>query len=497
MWLRLDGPPLPRPLMLAAVYLPPYRSKYGCKSPADLADYFTLLGDEVAAAASVPGGADILVGGDLNAHTGSLQDSADHSALLQAALDDDSGELLLPCAALATAVEAPRRASSCTAAVCEQGRAVLHFCESTGMLIANGRVQGDLQGSPTFHSGAVIDYLLTSPGLFMQAAELRVLEPVPEYQQHRPLELRLAPAASQPGGTADQRADPESEGCGPPPTFAAPLRLTPDGLSSFANELAQPATAAALQHLAATASNDPLLAASQLHSVIYDTAAAVFPTASTAPRLPHSSTSTSRQLRRRHQPWFDAECEAARQRIRLQMQASVTSGQPSHLAAEALRVVGNRYTRLRRRKAAGWQRRQGKALLQLQRTDSRAFYKRWKQQHPDNPIDARTWLRHFVNLQLKRKFKPTRRRASPSSPSSPAPAADPDCDPPSPPPDPTLDSDITPADVAASLRKLSPSSASLGPLKAALIQAGRDALTPVLARLFTAVFRAGCFPPLT
>lgn len=28
-----------------------------------------------------------------------------------------------------------------------------------------------------------------------------------------------------------------------------------------------------------------------------------------------------------------------------------------------------------------------------------------------------------------------------------------------------------------------------------MIQAGRDALTPVLARLFTAVFRAGCFPP--
>jgi len=50
-------------------------------------------------------------------------------------------------------------------------------------------------------------------------------------------------------------------------------------------------------------------------------------------------------------------------------------------------------------------------------------------------------------------------------------------------------------DVAVALQKLSPSSACLGPLKAGLIKAGKTALTPVLACLFTAVFRSGCFPP--
>ena len=45
------------------------------------------------------------------------------------------------------------------------------------------------------------------------------------------------------------------------------------------------------------------------------------------------------------------------------------------------------------------------------------------------------------------------------------------------------------------LSKLSPSSACLGPLKAALIKAGRVVLLPVLARLFNALFRAGLFPP--
>ncbi|KAI3424483.1 hypothetical protein D9Q98_010032 [Chlorella vulgaris] len=58
-----------------------------------------------------------------------------------------------------------------------------------------------------------------------------------------------------------------------------------------------------------------------------------------------------------------------------------------------------------------------------------------------------------------------------------------------------LDSDISVADVHAALDKLSSSSACLGPLKAVLIKAGRDALTPVLAALFNAVFRSGCFPP--
>ncbi|KAI7835253.1 hypothetical protein COHA_010845, partial [Chlorella ohadii] len=65
----------------------------------------------------------------------------------------------------------------------------------------------------------------------------------------------------------------------------------------------------------------------------------------------------------------------------------------------------------------------------------------------------------------------------------------------SPPPDPELDADITVAEVAAAIRKMSTGSACLGPLSAALVKAGRGALTPVLASLFTAVFRSGCYPP--
>ena len=508
-WLRLQGGAcLPNPLFLAAAYLPPYRSPYGLKSADELDDYITGLGDEVAEILASSPGADLLVATDWNGHTGSLPDYADHTALLAAALDEEAAEeVLLPCAVPLAAPQPLPRANSCTAAPCAQGKAALQLCCATGLQIANGRVHGDLQGSPTCFSGknpTTIDYFFASPSLLSHAAKLQVLSEVPEYTVHRPLELWLAPPprSAPQDNPSQQHSTPESDCCGPPPTFAAPLRLTPDRLSSFAKELQQPATAAHLQHLAATASSDPLQAASQLHDVLYSTAATVFPPANVTQQR-QASGSTSRQLRKQHQPWFDAECAAARRQIRLQMQASLASGQPSHLAKEALRVVSNRYTRLRQRKAAGWQRKQGTALLNLQRTDNRRFYRLWKRRNPDCPIPPPALLRHFVNLQLKRVFKPSRNRTSSPSP-SPSPAAQQACSgsasPSSPSrapplPDPELDSDITTADLDVAFKKLSPSSASLGPLKAALIKAGRDSLMPVLASLFTAVFRSGCFPP--
>ncbi|KAI3432922.1 hypothetical protein D9Q98_010498 [Chlorella vulgaris] len=420
------------------------------------------------------------------------------------------------------------------------------------------KVHGDVPASTTCYSGqssSVVDYMAASPSLLSQAAELQVLPEIPEYRGHRALSLELVPSPAPQRSTA-KHADPESEGFGPPPTFAAPLRLTPDRLSSFAAELKQPAKAEQLRRLTEEASRDPLLAATQLHAILYGTAAAVFPPTNAAPR--QAAGSTSGQLRRRHQPWFDEECAATRRQIRLQMQASLNSGQPSHLAKEALRIISNRYTRLRKRKAGAWQRQQGSSLLHMQRTDARKFFKQWQREHPKSPIDAATWLRHFVNLQLKRTFQPTASLTATSNPATSHPtAAIPSCSPPTATVCPSsshpttavpatsnpttshptaaisscspsaatvpsssqpttappainpatchsnplstasseLDSDISVADVHAALDKLSSSSACLGPLKAVLIKAGRDALTPVLAALFNAVFRSGCFPP--
>jgi len=251
-WLHFGGGRHhPTPLFLAAAYLPPYRSPYGLKSPQELDDYVSLVGDQVAAALATPGGADVMFVGDTNGHMGSLPDWEDRSALLEAALPDAVEEVLMPCAALGAAWVPPPRASGCRMAACPQGKAILQLCQTTGLLVGNGRVLGDLEGSPTCHTGAgsLIDVFLLSPSLLSQAAALRVLPAVPEYQGHRPVVLELAaPAAAEPAGRASQRASPDGDSFSPPPTFATPLRVTPDRLPSFAEELGQPATAALDSH---------------------------------------------------------------------------------------------------------------------------------------------------------------------------------------------------------------------------------------------------------
>lgn len=198
LWLRLEGGTrLPSPLFLAAAYLPPYRSRYGLKSAEELDDYFSGLGDEVAEILATPG-AEVLLGGDWNGHTGSLPDFADHSALLEAALEV-AEDVLWPCAAQPSAPQPVPRANCCSAAPCVQGKAVLQFCSATGLLIGNGRVHGDEHGSPTCFSGpnpTTVDYFFCSPSLLSRADRLQVLPEVPEYRVHRPLELQLAPPFS-------------------------------------------------------------------------------------------------------------------------------------------------------------------------------------------------------------------------------------------------------------------------------------------------------------
>ncbi len=531
LWLRVGaGAGLQRPLLLAACYLPPFRSKYGLRSAQQLEDYFAGLGDEVAAAMATPGGADVLVAGDLNAHIGGQQEVADYTGLMQSALGEAAEEVLVPCASNLP-LPIPPRASCCTAAVCQQGRALLQLCNVTGLHVLNGRLPGDELGSPTCYAGtspSVIDLLLASAGLLPQASRLRVLDAIPDYQVHRPLELTMAPStAGAPAGAAGgspcssaQRpaaaAAVPGTAFGPPPTFQPNLRLKEALMPQYTEQLQQPACREELEAVATLAAVDTDAAAERLHSTLYAAAAAVFPTASS----PHSHDGGRQQRRQRHHPWFDHECQLARQRLRQRLADSST-----HLHREAVRALSSRYTLLRKRKAAVWRRKRSAALLQLHRVDPRAFFKRWKQKPGSNPISAATWLRHFVNLQQQRVFKPSRQPSAaaaatalaaaagdttpPSPASSPSPtaaaaaaAAAGDSTPRSPASSPSpcassaadLDQDWTADDVHKALGKLSPSSACLGPLKAMLIKAGAEVLAPVLATLFTAVFRSGRVP---
>jgi hypothetical protein len=124
-------------------------------------------------------------------------------------------------------------------------------------------------------------------------------------------------------------------------------------MQDYQQELQQPATVAALQLVEETADSNPLQAVSLIHSALYKAAATVFPTAPAANNKgqKQQDNNASRQLRKRFQPWFDAECEAVRQQIRQQqLLVSISTGQLTHLAKEALRVLSNKYAMLRQRK---------------------------------------------------------------------------------------------------------------------------------------------------
>ena len=493
MWLRLGAEVgLQRPLFLAACYLPPFRSKYGLQSAQRLEDYFSGLGDEVAAAMAEPGGADVLVAGDLNAHIGGQQEVADYSGVMQSALCEAAEEVLVPCASNLPLL-VPPRASSCTASVCQQGKGVLQLCNATGLCVLNGRLPGDELGSPTCFSGTnptLIDLLLASAGLLPQAAQLRVLEAIPEYQMHRPLELSMAlnTPSEQPQQAATEAGSTEF---GPIPTFQPSLRLREELMPKYTDQLQQPAVREQLEAVAALAGSDTEAAAAQLHTTLYTAATAIFPTASTNQR--HSE---QRPRRRQHQPWFDHECKLARERLRHQM----LTDSRSNLAREAVKSLRSKYTLLRKRKQAIWRQKRSTALLKLHRHDPRAFFKRWKQKAGNNPISAAAWLRHYVNLQQQRVFKPSRTATAAAAARPPAPAGGSNSPSPASPPSPTpssaadLDKDWTADDVHKALGKLSPSSSCLGPLKAQLIKAGAAVLAPVLAKLFSAVFRSGRVP---
>lgn len=78
MWVRIDAAAgLPAPLYLAAAYLPPYSSKYGLRSAQQLEDYFTGLLEEACTALAQPGGPEVLLCGDWNAHVGTQQEHRD------------------------------------------------------------------------------------------------------------------------------------------------------------------------------------------------------------------------------------------------------------------------------------------------------------------------------------------------------------------------------------------------------------------------------------
>jgi len=105
---------------------------------------------------------EVCVMGDLNAHTGDLDDRGEDGQGVLDAMGTMNGS---PDASPHTSL-APRHTSDLSPA-CPAGRSLIDMCVSTGCVLLNGRAPGDPAGAPTFvgHDGTacgVIDYAIVS-----------------------------------------------------------------------------------------------------------------------------------------------------------------------------------------------------------------------------------------------------------------------------------------------------------------------------------------------
>lgn len=128
--------------------------------------------------------------GDLNAHTGSLQESVD-------------AEQVLDCLGMGGLVREepiPPRTNSDARPPDAYGQELVRVCQETGMLIGNGRAPGDAQGASTFfgvHGGvevtsSVIDYCLVDAAMFGGLQSLIIERPPWQWGDHALLTATLA-----------------------------------------------------------------------------------------------------------------------------------------------------------------------------------------------------------------------------------------------------------------------------------------------------------------
>ena len=137
LWIR-RVPGLPADLFMALCYLPPDLTTAAAHT------WFDTLAEECAQAMA---SGLVLVAGDINARTAGRSESIDDVA--------QPGE-------------------SVDTVINSHGRALLHFCCTTGLHMCNGRVAGDCPAQPTSRgrsgqANAMVDYYLACPRLTPRA----------------------------------------------------------------------------------------------------------------------------------------------------------------------------------------------------------------------------------------------------------------------------------------------------------------------------------------
>ena len=383
-----------RPLYLAACYLPPGRSSE------ELAMFFGRLQQDTVAAQAA--GAEVCIGGDINARTACEPDW----------VESDAGYTLGESAAglpeLAPRIVLSQR-NSCDGVVNSQGRALLGFCAAAGVGIANGRTDGDAHGEWTFHSLAnagksVVDYFILSAELLGCAANRLVVCPPGDRFDHCGLALTVnwgVFTAASPV-VSDRRVGPSPCGL----EFCIEIAKIPGFVEAVAGAAAQAQLGAIEGAAEAATSLDQLSAACDgfCELVAQSLAEAGMRARGTGPaRCP---------------PAWQRHAERRPVTSRLRRQRRRALSRHDYALAVALNrqicAAARRHKRAQRRVRA-------RELEELYSSDPAAFFKQLKgrEDGPESSISTADWIAHFESL-LAASTAPTGAPPSPPAPTTEA-----------------------------------------------------------------------------
>jgi hypothetical protein len=175
-WLMLRAGADTPVLTVAVQYLNPGRAT------AMRSEWFSQLQDRLVAAKQQ---GHVLLMGDFNAHTKLLRDHEQTAQVFEQ----------LGMAGLLPVPGVPDRCNTDVSRHNAYGQALVSMCRATGVVIANGRVAGDLQGASTFVRAdgvsSVIDYCLVDTELLPAMQELRVGPKPWMWGDHNPMAATL------------------------------------------------------------------------------------------------------------------------------------------------------------------------------------------------------------------------------------------------------------------------------------------------------------------
>ena len=458
-WLRADGIFGEHTVYICCAYIPPADSVLH-KAP-DSIDYFTVLGSRVA---DIQAQGDlVLMAGDFNARTGSLEDF-----ICTEALSRHVQELQPETPIVDVAVPARANMDTTTNVF---GTQLLDLCRSSGLLIMNGRTRGDTRGEFTFRSSdnaSTVDYFVASPQLLTMADTLTVHRDI-VVSDHFPLELVF----NLPCSTAAQR----------PPTHHSISKHIPrfkydiTAADAYRDKL----QCLLSEHL------DPEMDAqkyvTKLQNCITEAAADVY-----GLKVSSAEPKTATQPQN---AWFDDECKHMRKQLGAALRSSGCDA--------AAKLLHKQYKNMLKKKKADFRHTSAQEFCDLVQKKPQKFWATFKTcKRQDNTITKEEWFTSFSTLLNPGSSAHTPTMpASANTPTSGAPShhssggqGAPQGN--SPPSSAVLDMDITASEVLAAIEGMQRNKAAgIDGIKAEFLKDAAACLVAPLTALFNKVFTEG------